>query len=78
MTAIYLVEGSWSDQEAQGYWVARAFTTLVAAEQYRAACQQYADDYCEDFWGWFVAEFGTPPQGRNRGAFRWAATPGDG
>jgi hypothetical protein len=75
MTTIYLVEGSWSDYESQGYWAARAFTTLAAAEQYRDECLRYTKQYCEDFWNAFVEKFGEPVNGRDRwSAFRGVKT----
>ena len=65
MPMIYLVEGSWSGYESQGYWAVRAFTTLASAEQYRDACQHYTEQYCQDFWAAFAAKFGEPAAGRD-------------
>lgn len=60
MTTIYLVEGSWSDYESQGYWAAKAFTTMAAAEQYRQKCQEWIDNYVHEFWEEFARRFGEP------------------
>lgn len=60
MTSIYLVEGSWWHYEEGAVWIAAAFTTPEAAEQWRAECQAWIDQYVADFWLAFVARFGEP------------------
>jgi len=57
---IYLVSGDWYDPEDHVHWTVAAFSSLEAAEQHRRKCQEWIDQYCEEFWHAFAQKFGEP------------------
>jgi hypothetical protein len=73
LTSVYLVEGSWWHYDEGAVWIAAAFTTPEASEQWRVDCQAWIDQYVAAFWAAFVARFGEPER-RCAGAI-WLGLP---
>ena len=63
---IYLVERFWYDYESESHGCVAAFSTLAEAEDLRVRCQEWIDQYCEEFWNEYARRFVEPEERRYR------------